>query len=46
MRFRDGLVVARGQVLWILLLVLSSVVILRAELVPDAPPAGATAAPD
>lgn len=32
MRFRDGLVTARGQILWIVLLALSSAFILRAAL--------------
>lgn len=38
MRFRDGLIAARGQILWILLLAASSAAILHAELpARDAP---------
>lgn len=40
MTLREGLIAARGQILWILLLLLSSVWILQAE--PDAPPPPAT----
>ena len=32
MSFRNGLIAARGQILWILLLALSSVAILRTDL--------------
>lgn len=41
MSLRNGLIAARGQILWILLLALSSVAILRADL--DAGPARPTA---
>lgn len=34
MRFRDGLIAARGQVLWMLLLALASLAILKAESLP------------
>lgn len=42
MRFRDGLIAARGQILWIVLLMVSSVAILELDRGP-APETVATA---
>lgn len=43
MQFRNGLIAARGQILWILLLALSSAAILDADIgLTPAPPAAGT----
>lgn len=41
MRCRNALVAARGQILWIVFLALSSVMILQADLSPPAAPVAA-----